>query len=61
MGFRKMREQDDLNTYRRVRRDCEGMGVAIKTYHYPPAPTFGGVPAHASSSSFHSPSAGMST
>lgn len=52
-----MRNQNDLSTYRRVRKDCEGMGQPVKTYnyHYAPPPTFGGVPAHASVSGYQPP------
>ena len=55
-GFRTMRNQNDIDTYRQVRRDCEGMGVPVKFYNHPPLPTFGGVAAHASSSSSYYPS-----
>ena len=57
-GFRTMRNQDDINTYRQVRRDCEGMGIPVKNYSPGQAPTFGGVAAHGSSSnSYYPPSA----
>ena len=60
-GFRLMRQNNDISMYRQTRRSCERIGVPMRPYQYvppPPPPTFGGVSAHASSSSINTPSGG---